>query len=513
MKHLDTYLKAGYACLNIVSHEEHRVTGELMAVITGMEYAGFTWTCVDGVRPFGKKGQGEPIQATADPNNALAAFAQTLPGPDGPEGKIIPNKSVVLLKDFHLFLKTANPQFIRRMKDAIDAGRATNRHLVVIGCRMHIPPELEKEITVIEFGLPDRPALLKVAQQLAKSRGLKLNGSTDDILDAGSGLTTAEFADAVAWSLVKENEIKAPIISTIKAEAIKKGGIMEVIDPKVTFDDIGGLANLKNFILKRRHAFSPKAREFGVPLPKGLLLLGVQGGGKSFATRAIASTLGGPLLRLDAGRLFGGIVGQSEGNVRSVIEQVEAFGKCTLWIDEIDKGFAGMVGGHDGDSGTTRRVIGTMLTWMAEKTSPVFIVATANDVTRLPPEMLRKGRWDELIFVDLPTHSERIEIWAVQIRRYGRKPENYNLQALAACTVEWTGAEIEALYRASIYHAFEAEKDPWTELLISLSKRTVPLSKTMAEPMKALRDWAKGRAMAASEPEETNVQVMERKLA
>ncbi len=203
---------------------------------------------------------------------------------------------------------------------------------------------------------------------------------------------------------------------------------------------------------------------------------------------------------MDTGRLFGGLVGQSETNVRNVIAQVEAFGRCVLWIDEIDKGFAGVVGGHDGDSGTTRRVIGTFLTWMSEKKSPVFIVATANDLTKLPPELLRKGRWDEMFFLDLPTVQERTEIWAVQIQMKGRKPKKFNLQALAESTENWTGAEIEALFNEGLFAAFHKGKEPTTELLVELSQNTVPLSKTMAEQLAHLRSWAEGRCRRASTP-------------
>ena len=489
------YIKAGYAALQIQTHEEQRAFDEVVASCKDLRTV-WSWSLTTGLECQSQP----PIKDATDPLKMLNIFCEYDVVSDKPQGRKILNKSVVVLRDFHLMMKGGNPMLLRRMRDAINIGRATSRHLVIIGCQTHLPPELEKEIAVIEFRLPGRAALLAIAEPLAKRCKQELNGATDIVLDAGSGLTSIEFENAVAKSIVECGKIEAPRIAEAKAEAIKKGGILEIIEPDVTFDDIGGLDELKSWVSKRKEAFTEKARKYGLRMPKGICLYGVQGAGKSMATRAIAAELSCPLIRLDAGKLFGGIVGESEANTRSVIHQVEAFGKCVLQVDEIDKGFAGVAAGsHDGDSGTTRRVIGTFLTWMAEKKSPVFIVATANDLTKLPPELLRKGRWDELFFIDLPTPQERIEIWRVQIKRHGRNPDKFDLHALSVATNGWTGAEIEALMGESLYTAFDMGcTEPDTEMLRKISTETQPLSKTMGDQMKALREWSSGRARAAS---------------
>jgi len=508
--HLTNLIKAGYGCAYCITHEEQRVFGELLTVAKSLDYDVWQWSITAGLEsPSGKK-----QDKTQDPLAVLTKFMEVTHRDEGPEGNIIKNKSLLVLKDYHAFLRGNPPPLLTRaLKEAIGMARSTNRPIVIIGCALHLPPELEKEVMPVEFSLPSREDLKVVAVEIAESAKQELNGNADAILDAAAGLTTTEFADAAAYSVAEKKEIEPGIINRIKADTIKKGGILEVINPGVTFDDLGGLQELKNWIVKRKGAFTKKAREYGLPLLKGVILCGVQGAGKSYATRAIASELDCPLLRLDAGKLFGGLVGSSEANVRAVIAQVEAFGKCCLQIDEIDKGFAGMTGGHDGDSGTTRRVIGTFLTWMQDKTSPVFIIATANDLTKLPPELLRKGRWDELFFIDLPTVDERVEIWRVQIRKHGRKPEEYDLKTLAQRTENWTGAEIEALFKESLFAAFEHDREPSTTLIEELSFDTMPLSKTMAEPIKALRDWSVGRARSASAPVETKTVSMKRKIA
>ena len=497
---LKTYLRSGFGALYALTHEEDRITEDIKKTCKAIGFGVYTWTPTLGITtPDDQVIEKWNDKKTSDPAVALAAFMATKTGKkDELEGVVIANKSVLVLKDFHLYLKKGDPVLTRLVKDAIAIGRQTARSIMVMGCQLTLPPELEKEFTIVEFPLPDREELREIAVVLAKSKGIELNGETDDILDAGVGLTVNEFADAVAASLTEHDAIIPAMVAEIKAQTIKKGGILEIVKPKFTFDTIGGLNELKSWVRKRRHAFSKEAAEFGLTTPKGIVMMGVQGGGKSVACHAIASELACPLIRLDTGRLFGGLVGSSEANVRGVIAQVEAFGKCVLQIDEIDKGFAGMVGGHDGNSGTTRRVIGTFLTWMSEKISSVFIVATANDLTKLPPELLRKGRWDELFFVDLPNEAERMEIWRVHLNKKNRKLKDFELGPLTSATDGWTGAEIEALVNEGLYAAFDGKCELTTELLVELSTRTMPLSKTMAESMAGLRAWAETRCRSAS---------------
>lgn len=508
MSKLTTYLRAAYAGLYAVTHEEARATETIVRDCKLIGFKVYQWSVTQGlITPEGKalempSPDGKKTMRVTDPMAALRCYQAVTPVTGEPNvyrGAHIPNKSVLIMQDLHVFLQQKQPLLLREIKDAVRTGRGTSRCLVMMGCQLALPPELEKEFTVIDFPLPSKEELLPIVHELSGGRQIQLSEEEEQrVLEAGVGLTYSEFEDAVAASIIEVETVCPLIVGRIKAETIKKGGLLEIIKPGVTFDNIGGLAVLKDWIVKRKRAFTKEARAFGCPTPKGVCLFGVQGAGKSLVSQAIAAELGVPLLALNVGKLFAGLVGGSESNVRAVINQIEAFGACCVRIDEIDKGFAGMVGGSSGDSGTTRRVIGHILTWMAEKTSPVFIVATANDLTQLPPELLRKGRWDELFFLDLPTKAERVEIWNVHIGKKGRKAIDFDLDQLAEVTDGWTGAEIESLMGEAMHAAFYAGTEPDTELLVGLSEQTMPLSKTMAESMDRLREWARGRARSAS---------------
>lgn len=247
-------------------------------------------------------------------------------------------------------------------------------------------------------------------------------------------------------------------------------------------------------------AFGAEARTFGLPPPKGILILGVQGCGKSLCAKAVSSLWQLPLLRFDMGRMFGSLVGSSEENVRKAIAVAESFAPAILWVDEIDKAFAGSQGSGSSDGGTTARVFGTFLTWLSEKTAPVFVVATANDISQLPPELLRKGRLDEIFFVDLPNEEERLRIFQIHLDKRGRAAELFRLAELVAASKEFSGAEIEQAIISSLYDAFYTKKDLGTDHILEALRQTIPLSKTMDEQLSRLRTWADGRARHASVP-------------
>jgi SpoVK/Ycf46/Vps4 family AAA+-type ATPase len=276
--------------------------------------------------------------------------------------------------------------------------------------------------------------------------------------------------------------------------------LLEYYAASETISDVGGMGVLKDWLLKRAVAFTEQARAFGLPAPKGVLLLGVQGCGKSLCAKAVSSAWELPLLRFDMGRMFNSLVGSSEENVRKAIAVAESVAPAILWVDEIDKAFAGAQGSGATDGGTTARVFGTFLTWLSEKTTPVFVVATANDISQLPPELLRKGRLDEIFFVDLPTEEERAEIFRIHIARRGRKPDDFDINALVAASEHFSGAEIEEAIISALYDAFYAEHDLTTDDIQQTMHQTVPLSKTMDEHLSRLRSWAEGRARHASIP-------------
>jgi SpoVK/Ycf46/Vps4 family AAA+-type ATPase len=353
-----------------------------------------------------------------------------------------------------------------------------------------LSPELERELTVIEIALPGKDELRVVLSGIMESAGIKSieQEASEKAIDAACGLTTIEAENAFALTVVESKGINPEIIAREKAQAVKKNGLLELVETKESLESIGGLDVLKEWLLKRRHAFSQRAIEFGLPTPKGLLIIGIPGTGKSLTAKATAKVFGVPLLKLDAGRIFGGLVGQSESNLRSVIQTAEAISPCCLWIEELEKGFSGTKGSGATDGGTSARVFGSFISWMQEKKSPVFVVATANDVSQLPPEMLRKGRFDELMFVDLPNQNEREAIWGIQIRKYSRNPSDFDFVQLARVTEGLTGSEIESVFADALYLAFDGSREPTDLDVAQILTEFVPLSKLMAEQINGLRN-------------------------
>lgn len=490
------HVKAGYSGLMIISHEQQRVEAEIASIARAVNFQLHVWSITKGVCHM-REGQ-DPIIAdgTDDPLAALTHFEQKLD-----------EKSILLLKDFHFFTGDVNPLLVCRLKECLLAGKDSNKVLIILGCQLKLLPELEKEFTVVEFKLPDRKQLLTIAETIVENANkvrpkdkppITLNGHTDSLLDAASGLTCAEAENAFALAIVETKDITPGVVAREKAATLKKGGLLEVLDTNIGLDDIGGLEELKDWISKRRNAFSADAKVYGLPLPRGFMMVGIPGCSKTLTAKAVAKILGVPLLKLDGGKLFGSLVGQSEANIRSVIQACEAMAPVVVLCDEIEKSFSGSKSSGSTDGGTSARVLGTFLQWMNDKTAPVFVVATANSISDLPPEFLRKGRFDEIFFNDLPTEDERQDIWRIQITKHGRKPKGFDLKALAKATPEWTGAEIEALFRESLFAAFDKGKEPTTELLIELSKETAPLSKTMATQVQGIREWAKGKARRSS---------------
>jgi SpoVK/Ycf46/Vps4 family AAA+-type ATPase len=288
------------------------------------------------------------------------------------------------------------------------------------------------------------------------------------------------------------------VVFSEKQQVIKKSGLLEYYESQEKFSDVAGLENLKQWLKKRSIAFTDRAKKFGLPAPRGVLLLGVQGCGKSLCAKAVSGLWGLPLLRFDVGRMFSSLVGSSEENIRRAIQVAESVAPAILWVDEIDKALAGAANSAGSDGGTAARVFGTLLTWLSEKTSPVFVIATANNISQLPPELLRKGRLDEIFFVDLPTPAERKEIFRIHIEKRGRIAANFNLDDLARVSEGFNGAEIEEAVIAALFDAFSTQQDLNTEILKGAIADTVPLSKTMSEELNRLRTWATGRSRPAS---------------
>ncbi|HEY8504803.1 MAG TPA: AAA family ATPase, partial [Gemmataceae bacterium] len=381
--------------------------------------------------------------------------------------------------------------------------------------------ELAKDVTVLEFGLPGVAEfnwlLDRIIEDVKDSSRFRVEldaEGREQLLHAARGLTLKEAENVFAKTIVNDGKLDASDISVVfseKQQIIRKSGLLEYYESQENLGNVAGLDQLKQWLRTRGLAFSDRAAEFGLPAPRGVLLLGVQGCGKSLCAKAAANLWKMPLLRLDIGRMFGSLVGSSEENMRRAIQVAESVAPAVLWVDEIDKAFGGATDSAGSDGGTASRVFSTFLTWLSEKRSQVFVIATANDISKLPPELLRKGRLDEIFFVDLPGEAERREVFRIHLQRRKRRPENFDLDELARLSDGFSGAEIEEAVISGLFEAFSHGRDLDQDILRECLTSTVPLSRTMSEELQRLRKWAHGRARPASGEAQTAT-VSRRKL-
>jgi len=501
---VETLIRARYPILYVISSEEMRVQELIVEIAAKRQKKAFEWSFSTGIVPAGTSIQSHKTRhaATKDPLMALDQVIEQV------------EPAIYIFKDFHPFLTRNNFAIIRKLKEIGLYLKNSFKTIVLISPVMEIPTELDKEITVLNYPLPSREDLNDLLDKIvADVRGFKqvrieldANGR-ERLLQAALGLTMGEAENVFAKIIVKSERLSAEDVNEVFAEKqqiIRKSGLLEYYTTEDSFSNIGGLTVLKDWLDKRAAAFTEEARAFGLPAPKGVLMLGVQGCGKSLCAKAVSNQWQLPLLRFDMGRMFGSLVGSSEENVRRAIAVAESVAPAILWVDEIDKAFAGSQGSGSSDGGTTARVFGTFLTWLSEKTAPVFVVATANDISELPPELLRKGRLDEIFFVDLPSQPERQEIFRIHLARRGRDPEQFDAAALAAASKDCSGAEIEEAINSALYDAFYASQEITTECVLATLAQTVPLAKTMDEQINRLRNWAEGRARNASVPREVH---------
>ncbi len=498
-------LKARFPLLYVETWEEDRALGEICSVAGDTEAVRtprrvYTWSRTNGLKAV----DGSAVKGTTDPMRALDAVLAA----DEP--------SLFVLHDLHPELGhggKADPAVVRRLRDLVAHCRtaAVPVTALLMAPVLQLPVELEKSITVVDFSLPNEEELTALLQDMvASNASVKVTATPEErerIVKAAVGLTLSEAENAFARAMVNNGSLDARDLDLIveeKRQTIRKSGVLEFIPTGPTFQDVGGLDNLKRWLEKRSDAWLGAAREYHVPPPKGALITGVPGCGKSLTAKCTAALWELPLLRLDIGRVFAGIVGSSEQNMRAAIRTAESIAPSILWIDEIEKGFGGSEGGG-GDSGTSQRVFGTFLTWMQEKTAPVFVMATANNIERLPAEFLRKGRFDEIFFVDLPTHSERMAIWRVHLKRVENSAASGRLKlapavltSLADVTEGFSGAEIEQAVIAGLFEAYNERRPLVVQDLYSAVETTVPLSVTQEEQIIRIRAWADVRAVAAT---------------
>jgi SpoVK/Ycf46/Vps4 family AAA+-type ATPase len=494
---LETLIRARYPILYIVSSEELRAQSVIIEVAKKRQKKVFEWSYSTGIVPAGTSIQSQKNRSTAT-KEPLAALDQVIE-------QVEP--ALFVFKDLHPFLNKNNFAIVRKLKEIALHLKNSYKTILLVSPVLEIPTELEKEITVLNHPLPTRDDLNALLDKIAADvNHLKVKIDLDDegrdrLLQAALGLTLGEAENVFAKIIVKSGRLSGDDISEVfteKQQIIRKSGVLEYYAASEDFSNVGGLAVLKEWLNKRAVAFTADARAFGLPAPKGILMLGVQGCGKSLCAKAVSTQWQLPLLRFDMGRMFGSLVGSSEENVRRAIAVADSVAPAILWVDEIDKAFAGSQGSGAVDGGTTARVFGTFLTWLSEKTAPVFVVATANDISQLPPELLRKGRLDEIFFVDLPDKEERAEIFGIHLAKRGREAAAFDLEALADASRDFSGAEIEEAINSALYDAFYDKRDVTMEHVLNALAQTVPLAKTMDEQINRLRRWAEGRARHAS---------------
>lgn len=489
---LDTYIRARYPLLWVVTPEEQRALEEIEALAQEQKKRILVWSATTGLT-----NPALPERADAGKRDPLALLGTIL---DDTEA------CIWVLRDFHPYLK--EPTIVRRLREVAFGLQSSKKTVVLLGPVLKIPPELEKEITVIDFNLPTEKGLEAMLERLLdtlRKSSAKINldrRQRTRLLKACLGLTEVEAQNAIAKAIIQANgRLDGDAVEAVMAEKqqiIRKSGLLEFYASEEQLASVGGLETLKEWLRKRVRAFGEEARAFGLPEPKGILLVGVQGCGKSLVAKSVANSWRLPLLRLDVGRLFASLVGSSEENLRTAIKVAESIAPVVLWVDEIEKGFSGVGSSNVSDAGTAARVFGSFITWLQEKKAPVFVIATANSVEHLPPELVRKGRFDEIFFVDLPDLQERLDIWDIHIKKRNRNPADFDLRTLAMASDGLSGAEIEQAIIAGLYEAFDQGRHLTMEDLLNVLQDTVPLSRMMEEEIGALRLWARQRARRAS---------------
>ena len=498
---ITNYVRAGYPALNIVSHEEQRVEGELMQVLKALRQSKtddakkwklYAWSVTTGIMRVDVAEKGP--DSTEEPVMMLTAF-------DG-----MAEKSILMLRDFHMMLADPNPVLYRKFKDSLLAAKTANRVVIIVGCKLVLPSELEKLVTVLDFELPDRAQLRDLMIEVSRNASVAVSKDNEDALvDAARGLTTLEAEDAFALSIVEAGAITAEIVQREKSNTIKKNGLLEIVNTPTTMSDIGGLDNLKPDMKEKQHLFCKEARDFGLPSPRGYLIVGQPGTGKSLCAQAAGNIFGIPLIKLEAGKLFGSLVGQSEGNWRSAFATAKSIAPCVLWVDEVDGLFCGAKSSGETDSGVTNRVIKSILQDMQYNSEGIFYVFTANDIDGLPDPLIdRLDTWS----VDLPNTNERRDIWKIHIEKLregqakSRSASKFDLAELSEKTDGFSGRQIEQVWLKALNLAFIAKREPKMDDCIHAASRCIPTSTTMAEAIKRRRERLRNRAVSASKEQD-----------
>jgi len=491
LQRLEQLIHARHACISVITHEETYTMDLVKQLAQKLKRPLWVWSIIRGVHePF--RPESLPIKDTEHPAAALYHFG------------VNENRAMCVMLDLAEHLKESRT--LRLLRDAIDRFRTGGGHLILIDCRDELPAVVTSHSTRFETSLPDTRELEAIAlgtlRRFHREEPIDVNlthAEMRTIIRNLRGLTRRQAEQIITDVVAEDRRFDADDINKVlaaKRQMIHRGGLLQYVQTPADLSEIGGLKRLKNWLRQRQNALTDDAAAFGIAAPRGVLMLGVQGAGKSLCAKAIATAWQRPLLRVDVGALYDQYIGQSERRLRDALKQAEMMAPNVLWIDEIEKAFASAAS-RSTDGGLSQRMFGALLTWMQEHDAPVFLVATANDIGALPPELLRKGRFDEIFFVDLPTRQTRREIFAIHIKKRSRDPNLFDLDVLADASEGYSGAEIEQIVVSALHDAYAANVELSTELISHSLENSPPLSVTMAERINALQTWAKGRCVPA----------------
>jgi hypothetical protein len=489
---LETYVRAKYPLIYLQTHEEGRAIDLLGRMVRRLDTNLFLWSCTKG---FTHAMEAVGLIREPDilkPIDALDHIQRSA------------NAGVYVLLDFHSYLNEG--AIVRKLRDTIDVATSTTKSLFILSPKKVIPAECEKQFIWVELPPPDTHEIkLILEQSLNALKGrVKVQLSEDEkhqLIEAFRGLPSTDIENVLSRMIVRDGKLNSADLSDViceKGRMIAASGLLQFYPPKENLDTVGGLSKLKVWLHRKRAGFSQNARDYGLDMPKGVLLVGIPGCGKSLTAKAISSLWQMPLLRLDIGQLFSSYIGSTEENMRKAIMTAESIAPCILWIDEIEKGLSGVQGNDSADGGVARRIFATLLTWMQEKKHPVFLVATANEVSSLPAEFLRKGRFDDIFFIDLPNLDERTAILSIHLTKRHRDPTRFDLVSLATRTDGFSGADLESIVSEALEASFLEGRDLEQSDLETAVSACVPLAATMSERIAEVRNWADGRARRAT---------------
>lgn len=490
LRELGLLIESRYPIIAIESVEEQRVEELLERTAINLGIQIYVWTVADGLRPMGS---GTPLPNGKNPAKALAAVPEYV------------SDGIYFFKDLQRFFN--DPEVVRRLCDAGQYLVNRRSAIVLSAPRIEMPDELQELTARFKLELPGpedlRTLTNAVIAKLSSTHRIKVDLSPPDLewlVESLKGLTLFEAERVLTRSILEHltlNRKDLEKLAAIKKDLLEREALLDYVPTQEGLAEIGGLEHLKAWLTTRKQVFSPEARRFGLAPPKGILLIGVQGCGKSLAARAVAHEWGLPLLRFEPARLYDKYVGESEKHLERALTVAENLAPCVLMIDEIEKGFA-YGGTGESDAGLSRRIFGRLLTWMQERKAQVFIVATCNDILQLPPELVRKGRFDEIFFIDLPSPTEREAVFKLHLKKRQRAPEAFDLPALVAASEGFSGAEIEQAILSALYAAFAERKELATGHILTELRTTHPLSAVRRDAVDELRQWAQGRTVMAS---------------